>query len=168
MSEYLGGSLPIYASMKDLEGHVVWANEKHLKKWEPRIDYLLEKEGLLDLLAQPVHAKLKALDGGSGPTDVHLYGEIGREYQTRDAQIVVAARNAAGDRNLFFDEMNKVIRGWYPKLHDVSYPDRGWMEYLVNDNYFSPVTTIKIPHGEVPRMSGSEHAQSCRLRLRGR
>jgi hypothetical protein len=137
MSEFLTMQLPLYATMKDTHGNIVWANPRHLEMLEPRINELLAEAGLppdeyleLQKLAS-VEAKLKALNGGRGPDDSQLYGADGTAYSDKDAVIIrhaIQHIQRGGSPKDFGPEMDALLKAWFPTAK-IDYPKQGWPEY---------------------------------------
>lgn len=130
MSEYLVQSLPVYASMKDKDGYIVWANDNHLAMLATRIDELLIEQGLTHLTTtNDTRAKLRAINNGRGPTDKDLYGESGEKYAQRDAKIMSIAKTHRGTVVEFDSKMESFIREEFPtQERDEVFPIKGWIE----------------------------------------
>jgi hypothetical protein len=169
MSQYLTNELPIYASMKDKDGHIAWANTRHLKKLESRIDELLLDEltsvgkaaDFPERKAKPLEAKLKMLGNRRGPTDYQLYGDEGTRYGEMDMAIVLAAKSFVNDPDAFVtsSEMQRIIVDRREKGRDFAvdpYPEVGWMEYhkFPNEEYGRWVEVRKMPWWEEQTVKG--------------
>ena len=129
LTDFLFSKLPIYASIKNDKGHIIWANDKHLKKLKGRIDELLKKQKRKKCLKYPLLARLRAINNNTGPTDEDLYGIDGLQYRQRDQDIIARARAHTGDEEAFESEIEDLIRKWYKHERDGKYPDKGWMEF---------------------------------------
>jgi hypothetical protein len=137
MTDFFLGRLPFYASMKDINGNIVWANEEHLKMMSERLDEIIgdddsiEPERKVELLKKntPVSAKLHAINGNKGPTDEQLYAD-GQSYRRKDEDIMDLAREYA-DKPLddFYTRMETLIAKWQVEAPEDGYPKSGWMEH---------------------------------------
>ena len=130
MCTYLTSKLPIYASMKDADGYIVWANDRHLERMRPAITRLIKDQQIILEDGADLRARFKAINNGRGPKDVDLYEEsVGTKYRTRDLELMQCAENCAGDPANFEARLTTIIREWFPESKHRSYPEDGWMEY---------------------------------------
>lgn len=135
MQDSISNSL-VYASMKDKDGYIIWANRRHLEQLENRINSLLVAEKKNQLISLPAESKLREINGKRGPKDIDLYGEpASTEFVRRDNEIMGLAREhvCQGSREDFMAEFDKkldgLIKSW--NIHsefDGVNPEKGWME----------------------------------------
>lgn len=125
--------LPFYASLKDEQGHVLWANAMHLAKLAPAIQRLYRDQYNKDEVDKiSTAAQLRKLNNGDGPFDWQLYGQTaGRDYRALDQQIMDLARRY-GQTEKFNEEMEAMIASRnlprrIGRTH--KYPLNGWLEY---------------------------------------
>lgn len=128
MVNYITDRMPVYASMKDVNGHVVWANDLHLEKLKGRIEEILREQGKEEYTKFSLPVQLKAINNGKGPLDADLYNETpAKRYRDRDILVLERATRCAGDSAAFDAEMKQLVKEWFPNITD--YPQHGWFEH---------------------------------------